>query len=245
MKALVIGEMCEDIFIYGDCKRLSPEAPVPVLNPIQIVRNEGMAGNVVNNLRAITKSLYVDHWYQEHNITKTRFVDKKSNHMFLRLDEGEDYISLLSSENNSINQISKFDFVIVSDYDKGFLNHEWLKIIGRQSPLSILDSKKKLTKEIIDSYTFVKLNENEYKNNLEFRDCKNIITTLGSRGAEFNGELFPSPNPKETIDVSGAGDTFTASFIFKYFETKNVKESIIFANEMASIVVSKRGVATP
>jgi sugar/nucleoside kinase (ribokinase family) len=47
------------------------------------------------------------------------------------------------------------------------------------------------------------------------------------------------------MDVSGAGDTFTASFISKYFQTKDIKESIQFANQMASIVVSKRGVKTP
>lgn len=90
MRILVIGEICEDIFIYGDCKRLSPEAPVPVLNPIEIIKNDGMAGNVVNNLRALSKSAYVEHWYQSQSITKTRFVDRKSNHMFLRLDEGEE-----------------------------------------------------------------------------------------------------------------------------------------------------------
>jgi ribokinase len=57
--------------------------------------------------------------------------------------------------------------------------------------------------------------------------------------------VYPSPDPKETIDVSGAGDTFTASFTLKYLETHDVSESIIFANKMASIVVSKRGVTTP
>jgi bifunctional ADP-heptose synthase (sugar kinase/adenylyltransferase) len=31
----------------------------------------------------------------------------------------------------------------------------------------------------------------------------------------------------------------------KYYDTKNIEESILFANEMASIVVSKRGVTTP
>jgi sugar/nucleoside kinase (ribokinase family) len=61
----------------------------------------------------------------------------------------------------------------------------------------------------------------------------------------YQGIVYPSPNPQETIDVSGAGDTFTSSFILKYYETKNVKTSIIYANEMSSIVVSKRGVATP
>jgi len=47
MKVLVIGELCIDRFVYGVIKRLSPEAPIPVLSPIEITANEGMAGNVV------------------------------------------------------------------------------------------------------------------------------------------------------------------------------------------------------
>ena len=30
LKALVIGENCDDIFIYGDCVKLNAEAPTPV-----------------------------------------------------------------------------------------------------------------------------------------------------------------------------------------------------------------------
>ena len=58
-------------------------------------------------------------------------------------------------------------------------------------------------------------------------------------------EIFPSPNPLETIDVSGAGDTFVASFAVKILETQSITESLRFANEMSSIVVSKKGVSTP
>ena len=72
-----------------------------------------------------------------------------------------------------------------------------------------------------------------------------VIVTLGSKGAKYMNKNFPCPEPKETIDVSGAGDTFTASFTLKYLSSKDVEESIIFANKMSSIVVSKRGVATP
>jgi hypothetical protein len=50
---------------------------------------------------------------------------------------------------------------------------------------------------------------------------------------------------RQEIDVSGAGDTFTSAFTVKYLETKDIRQSIIFANEMSAIVVSKRGVATP
>ena len=32
---LIIGDSCKDVFVYGEISRLSPEAPVPVFNPIE------------------------------------------------------------------------------------------------------------------------------------------------------------------------------------------------------------------
>lgn len=245
MRILVIGETCEDIFVYGNINRLSPEAPVPVLNPVEKISNEGMSGNVVANIRAMQKDAEVNHWHQNEKIYKTRFVDKKTNHMFLRVDEGEDKVFEMNPTYNRMPEIDGYDIVIVSDYDKGFLTSEWLKLIGHSSKLSILDSKKKLSEEVVSAFTFVKLNEGEAENNKQLKNCKNLIITLGGRGASYNDMVYPSPSPKETIDVSGAGDTFTAAFILNYYKTKNVGDSIIYANQMASIVVSKRGVVTP
>ena len=90
----------------------------------------------------------------------------------------------------------------------------------------------------------IKLNEGESINNKHL-DPKNIIVTLGSKGTYYNGELIPQNNPQQTIDVSGAGDTFVAAFALKFLETLEEKASIEYANEMAAKVVSKRGVATP
>ncbi len=240
MNVLVIGETCQDKFIYCETSRFSPEAPVPVLNPIEIIENDGMSGNVVRNLQSL-ETINVNHIHQSEKITKTRFVEKKSNHMFIRVDEGETNISKFQRNIN----FSEYDIVIVSDYHKGFLSDNDLVYIGLSSKLSILDSKRKLNSEIINSYDFVKLNEMEYNNNQELGKSKNIIVTLGSKGSMYNGQLFSSPNPQETIDVSGAGDTFTASFITKFYKTRNIEESIVWANKMSAIVVSKRGVATP
>jgi D-beta-D-heptose 7-phosphate kinase/D-beta-D-heptose 1-phosphate adenosyltransferase len=245
IKILVIGEKCIDRFMYCDVSRFSPEAPVPVLNPMEIVENDGMAGNVVRNILAMKSDSLVTHWYQDEIITKTRFVEKKSNHMFLRLDEGETNISKADLSDERLLELNKFDIVVVSDYHKGFMSDNDLVNIGKKSKISILDSKRKLTKEIVSSFTFVKLNEKESLQNTELLECNNILITLGSKGTKFNDEVYPSPNPQETIDVSGAGDTFTSSFILKYIETGDIKSSIIWANEMASIVVSKRGVAVP
>ena len=247
MIVTVIGELCHDIFVYGDAKRLSPEAPIPVLTHTHVETNLGMAGNVKQNLISLEPTSRIVLFHQETEIKKTRYVDDKSNHMFLRVDEGEENVDSLNLNISKLNSIKNSDIVIVSDYNKGFLNEEILIEIGKNSKLSIIDTKKKLTKEIIDSFSFIKLNEHEYKTNEsisnEYKD--KFIITLGMKGAKHNDIEYPSPSPKQTMDVSGAGDTFTASFILKYYQTKNVDESIIFANLMSSIVVSKRGVTTP
>lgn len=246
-KILVIGELCYDVFIYGECKRLSPEAPVPVLSPIDRQISKGMAGNVVRNIKAITEDYEVDCIHQEEPIIKTRYVDKGSNHMFLRVDEGEyEPMSKLILTEQRKELIKEADAVLVSDYNKGFLTEETLYEIGTLAKKSFLDTKKKLSADTILAYTFVKLNEEEFKKN-ETTDRNlllKMIATLGGRGAKYMGTLYPV-EAKETIDVSGAGDTFLAAFAIKYLQLQDVDISITFANKMCSIVVSKRGVSTP
>ena len=52
-KLLVIGDLIIDQYLWGNCERISPEAPVQIVN----VDNEntilGGAGNVVNNLKTL------------------------------------------------------------------------------------------------------------------------------------------------------------------------------------------------
>jgi bifunctional ADP-heptose synthase (sugar kinase/adenylyltransferase) len=206
-----------------------------------------MAGNVQENLLAHNPDLNINLIHQKNTIRKIRYLDDKTNHMFLRVDEGEDEIDKLVLTPEKVEDITNSDLVIVSDYNKGFLTEEVLIQIGKLSKLSIIDTKKTISEDLIDSFTFIKLNEHEYERNKNISDKNKdkFIITLGMNGAKHDDIVFLSPSPKQTIDVSGAGDTFTAFFSLKYYETKNISESIKFANQMASIVVSKRGVATP
>jgi len=50
---LVIGDIIVDEFIWGDVSRISPEAPVPVVNVERIDRRLGGSANVVRNLHAL------------------------------------------------------------------------------------------------------------------------------------------------------------------------------------------------
>ena len=244
IKVLIIGETCVDKFIYCNVNRLSPEAPVPIVNPLYTTHNAGMAANTAANVKALCSNSSISYLIQDGDITKTRYIEEKSNHMFLRVDKGEDSIKSFKWSLAVDVMLGEADITIVSDYNKGFLNDLDLQRIAIISKLSILDSKRKLTNDIIKDFTFVKLNESERINNSNLT-TRNIITTLGKKGAHYDGKSFESPNPQDTIDVSGAGDTFTAAFILKYYETKDISASIRFANEKSSEVVSKRGVVVP
>lgn len=247
-KILIIGESCTDVFTYGDVERLSPEAPVPVFKPQEDVKNYGMAGNVFKNIEKLSLNSKITFWTQKETITKQRLVEKKSNHMLIRIDSGEnENVSKLELTKENLEEIKNFDVVIISDYNKGFLDDWSLIKIGQNSKLTFIDSKRKLSQEVVNHMDYIKLNYNEYINNKEIVDqnINKFIITLGANGAKYLNEIFPSPQPQETIDVSGAGDTFISSLVVKYLETKDLSKSINYANKMSSLVVSKRGVVTP
>jgi sugar/nucleoside kinase (ribokinase family) len=68
---------------------------------------------------------------------------------------------------------------------------------------------------------------------------------MGGDGVLYHNRKYKQKENMKTIDVSGAGDTFTAAFALKILETKDIEESIFFANEMSSLVVKKRGTSVP
>lgn len=249
VKILIIGELCTDVYVYGDVNRLSPEAPIPVINPVRYVRNSGMAGNVYQNIISLVDNSEVIHWSQSEDITKTRYVHEKSNQMLLRVDEGElNPVSPLTFLSDDMLQtIRNSDLIIISDYNKGYLTEEMIIKISEEAKVSLLDTKKKLDANTIKNITFVKLNEIESKYNQELVEKypEKFILTLGSKGAKYKDRIYPSNKPQETIDVSGAGDSFIASFGLMYLKTSNIERSIEFANDVCSDVVNKRGVSLP
>ena len=76
----------------------------------------------------------------------------------------------------------------------------------------------------------------------EWKD--NLIITMSERGCMFNNKRYSVDNTVEVRDLSGAGDTWMASFVVKYLESDNVESAIKSANDNATLVVQKRGVTT-
>jgi rfaE bifunctional protein kinase chain/domain len=52
-RVLVVGDIIMDEYIWGDVSRISPEAPVPVVNVKQETKMLGGAANVINNIASL------------------------------------------------------------------------------------------------------------------------------------------------------------------------------------------------
>jgi|TARA_R100000900_G_scaffold145327_1_gene130941 D-beta-D-heptose 7-phosphate kinase/D-beta-D-heptose 1-phosphate adenosyltransferase len=241
-KVLVIGDSCNDVFIYGDIHRVCPEAPVPVFNPTHQTENDGMAKNVVRNLEAL--GCNVEFISNDNSIKKIRYVDNRSNQMVLRVDENDKCRSINENEIDYIKKYGKrFDAVIISDYCKGFLDEEDICFIADKCNNVFLDTKKEIG-DWANDVDFIKINELEYEKNYKGKPNNDkLIVTLGSKGCQYMGETF-SVNEVSVKDVSGAGDTFMAGLVVKYIKTLDIKESIHFAQECTTTVVQKIGVVT-
>jgi rfaE bifunctional protein kinase chain/domain len=59
LKALVIGDLMLDHFLWGSVTRISPEAPVPVVEVTRETEMPGGAGNVALNMAALGAEVYV------------------------------------------------------------------------------------------------------------------------------------------------------------------------------------------
>jgi len=149
-RVLVVGDVILDRYVFGEVKRISPEAPIPVLNVDQEELRLGGAGNVAANLRAmnavvsITGVVGSDSWGEDLrslleeagvDVTglvtdETRPTVRKSRllsgvQQILRVD-WEESASVEGEAASAIQAhaaslLERVDAVVLSDYGKGVL----------------------------------------------------------------------------------------------------------------------------
>ena len=157
-KLLVIGDLMIDHYLWGSCERISPEAPVQVIN----VKSEsvvlGGAGNVINNLcalgaqvdvisvvggcaisdelKALLTNIQVSTQYlitQKDRITSKKSRIIAAQQQVVRYDrESTDEISSESQKQilaSFKSIINNYDGVLLSDYGKGVLTFELTQAI--------------------------------------------------------------------------------------------------------------------
>ena len=227
-KVLLIGDTCKDVYVYGKCSRLSPEAPVPVLVETHKTYSEGMAWNVKNNLQSFGVEVYLMTSMEQP--VKTRYVDVRSNQQIMRCDQNDQV-----SEFKYDLPKEKFDALVISDYDKGFLTEEKLfELTDWFDGPTFIDSKK----TNLPKNCYLKLNE--FESNKLDGDYPNLIVTRGSKGAEYKSRMYPGEQVN-VFDVAGAGDTFLSRLVYFYLRLGKVEYAIPYANKAAAFAVQQRG----
>jgi len=235
---LLLGDNCEDIYYYGNVNRISPEAPIPILDFKLKETHHGMAANVWQNLQELGMEVV---FITTGRSTKTRFIDLKSDQQLLRLDDDppRDPVTCPNLHGDAKHN---WDAVVISDYNKGSITYDTIEyVISHYNGPIFIDTKKKDLKRFESA--IIKINAKEYSE-ADTLPNSNLIVTHGTYGAVYDNQIFDS-NKVNVLDVCGAGDTFFAALVYQYLETKDLVTSIKFANVAASITVQKMGVYAP
>ncbi len=156
LKILIIGDVMIDSYIWGNVDRISPEAPVPVVQVKKKERRLGGAANVAKNIVAMgarpilcsvigddIEGQYFHNLLQERAISNEGVISSKTRittvkHRFLsgsqhilRVDE-EVINDLTREEKKSLKEkiqklVSEVHAVIFEDYDKGILDRDIIR----------------------------------------------------------------------------------------------------------------------
>ncbi len=147
---LVIGDLMIDHYLWGNCDRISPEAPVQVVDIFKETTVLGGGGNVVNNLCALGANVSVSGVIGDDAngnelsimlksigvktdgliVQKGRKTSKKSrviavSQQILRYDKESKEDITSESEDKIISSLQKtlflYDAIVLSDYAKGVL----------------------------------------------------------------------------------------------------------------------------
>ena len=158
----VTGDIIIDEYLYGNTTRISPEAPVPIVDLISREKRWGGCGNVWKNIAAILPLTKLACYWDD--VNKDLFYNDQTNFWLPKIDKiplktrimsNVRYMSRIDDEEfitdtvlqdtifNQWNDIQKTDTVVLSDYNKGSIKNPE-KFIADCKGRVLVDPKLKL-----------------------------------------------------------------------------------------------------
>jgi rfaE bifunctional protein kinase chain/domain len=236
----VIGDVMLDHYVYGTCERISPEAPVQVVDVASETYTLGGAGNVIKNLDAFgcscslisvcgndDGSLILEnelsainpsfhHLVKDnsrHTTLKTRVIASK--HQLIRLDkENKHAIDEITA--NSVfdffkSRVNDINVLIISDYCKGVLSTPLVRAL------------------------------------LDLCAQNNVITLIDSKDkdlSKYRGATLIKPNKKEASLASGitiTGDATLEQACKKIMDITACKSVVVTLSEQGIAIYDSNG----
>jgi len=233
-KILVIGDLMIDHYLWGSSERISPEAPVQVIN----IDNEsivlGGAGNVVNNLNALGAKVDVIGIIGECETSKelkSLLLDIKVDVRYLITQKGR-VISKKSRIIASQQQVVRYDFeskAEISDKSQDAILKQFKKIVKNYDTILLSDyGKGVLTSNLTQS--LIKIAN---KNNIKI-----LVDPKGLNYSKYKGAFLLTPNKKEASEATNIDITDNISLNQSILKLKELSDLTI-----SIITLSEQGVA--
>jgi len=242
LKVLVVGDVILDAYTYGDVHRISPEAPVPVIQFQKNTYTLGGAANVARNVASLGAKVCVcgvvgadegcvklRECLANHDILlpevfssskaktieKTRIVIRKQQFCRIDKEDAPEFYELSDEMCQELfAQAEKADLIIVSDYAKGNITEA---LVARL---------------------------------IEIAKSKNILISIDpkpSRKLDFKGVDLMTPNKSEAYMLAGIKESihenknFPAEEICKIINEKYAPENLVITLGADGMLLSKNG----
>lgn len=234
-KILVIGDLILDQYLWGSTKRISPEAPVQIVDIDQETTLLGGAGNVVNNLRALGAKVDIISVIGKDSVGKSlkRLLKKLNINTKSLITLDGRATSKKSRIISAQQQVIRFDKESIIEIDKEIeklILSQLGKIINNYECILLSDyGKGLLTKSLTQS--IIKL-ANEY-------DKKVLVDPKGSDYSKYKNAFLLTPNKSEASKATN----------INIIDEQTLKESITKLKSelnlsVSLITLSEFGIAT-
>ncbi len=195
---LVIGDLMIDHYLWGQTTRISPEAPVQVVDIKKETTVLGGAGNVVNNLVALGADVMVMSVLGDDLIANelTKMLEDIEVKHFLVLDENRK-TTKKSRIIASHQQVVRYDIEYKEDITsecEAVISRKFLEIVDQFDLVLLSDyGKGVLTDSLVAKIMFV----------LNGTDTKILVDPKGEDYTKYRGAFLLTPNKKEAEIASG------------------------------------------
>lgn len=253
MQIALIGDLIIDEYRHGQCRRLNPESPAPLVTQTAVEQRWGGAGNVCRNLESL--GLSVNFLHCNHTASKKIRVIA-DDVLICRVDQDEFADNHQFLRELTLHDFAQYDLVVLSDYNKGTLaNCDQLVATIAQSGVRVIVDPKQAPEMYVGAWA-IKPNQQEFTSwgwQLTHQDVRAfaekygfelVIITLGRQGVMYyySGQVTTLPADSVPVsDITGAGDCFLAAFVYGLSQGQTVPEAIVTATRGATESVRHPG----
>ena len=290
VRILVVGDVMLDRYWFGDVSRISPEAPVPVVHMSRAEDRAGGAANVARNVaalgaqvsllsvvgedeaadalaRLLAESSIEAHLFRDpalQTTLKLRVVGRSQQLLRIDFEQRPQADTLAAKLETFAALVAQHDLVLLSDYDKGALDHvDAMIALAREAGRTVIVDPKGDEFSRYAGANIMTPNRGELQGIVgrwrseeelaakvdDLRKALSLDALLLTRSEEgmtlfdAQGVTHEPTRAREGFDVSGAGDTVIAAFATMLASGADRAAAMHWANLAAGVVVGKLGTA--